>query len=93
RELALHLVVKPSTELWSRLFANVQLYSNANKDSFRPPPKVESSVVRIAPRDPPLPVTFEEFDRLERVIFNRRNKTLYGNFLAKGVREEFNRSN
>ncbi|KAL0568275.1 Dimethyladenosine transferase [Marasmius crinis-equi] len=91
REFALRLVAKPNTELWSRLSANVQLYSKVdylmavNKNSFRPPPKVESSVVRIAPRDPPPPVRFEEFDGLGRVIFNRRNKTLHGNFMAKGV--------
>ncbi|KAK1216737.1 Dimethyladenosine transferase [Marasmius sp. AFHP31] len=91
REFALRLVAKPNTELWSRLSANVQLYAKVdylmavNKNSFRPPPKVESSVVRIAPRDPPPPVRFEEFDGLGRVVFNRRNKTLHGNFGAKGV--------
>ncbi|KAL0564911.1 Dimethyladenosine transferase [Marasmius crinis-equi] len=91
REFALWLVAKPNTELWSHLSANVQLYSKVdylmavNKNSFRPPPKVESSVVRIAPQDLPPPVRFEEFDGLGRVIFNRRNKTLHGNFMAKGV--------
>ncbi|KAJ8075180.1 Dimethyladenosine transferase [Marasmius tenuissimus] len=91
REFALRLVAKPNTDLWSRLSANVQLYAKVdylmavNRNSFRPPPKVESSVVRIAPRDPPPPVRFEEFDGLGRVVFNRRNKTLHGNFVAKGV--------
>ncbi|KAF9256199.1 rRNA adenine dimethylase [Marasmius fiardii PR-910] len=91
REFALRLVAKPGTELWSRLSANVQLYAKVdylmavNKNSFRPPPKVESSVVRVAPRDPPPPVRFEEFDGLARIIFSRRNKTLHGGFMAKGV--------
>lgn len=91
REFALRLVAKPNTELWSRLSANVQLYAKVDlvmhvgKNNFRPPPKVESSVIRLVPLDPPPPVEFGEFDGLGRIIFSRRNKTVHGNFLAKGV--------
>ncbi|KAI0072170.1 rRNA adenine dimethylase [Panus rudis PR-1116 ss-1] len=93
REFALRLVARPGTELWSRLSANVQLYAkvdlvmNVGKNNFRPPPKVESSVIRLVPRDPPPPVEFNEFDGLGRIIFGRRNKTIHANFLAKGVME------
>ncbi|KAI6101055.1 S-adenosyl-L-methionine-dependent methyltransferase [Pisolithus thermaeus] len=93
REFAQRLVARPGTELWSRLSANVQLYSkvdmimNVGKNNFRPPPQVESSVVRIAPLDPPPPVKFEEFDGLGRIIFSRRNKTIHASFTAKGVME------
>ena len=44
--------------------ANVQLYTkvdhvmNVGKDNFRPPPNVESSVVRVVPLDPVPPVRF-----------------------------------
>jgi 18S rRNA (adenine1779-N6/adenine1780-N6)-dimethyltransferase len=91
REFALRLVAQPGTELWSRLSANVQLYAKVDhlfqvaKANFRPPPNVESSVVRLVPIDPPPPIKFEEFDGLTRIIFSRRNKTLHGNFMAKGV--------
>jgi len=91
REFALRLVAKPNTALWSRLSANVQLYAKVDyvmhvgKNNFRPAPKVESSVVRVVPRDPPPPVRFEEFDGLGRIVFSRRNKTVHGNFMAKGV--------
>ncbi|OBZ74326.1 Dimethyladenosine transferase [Grifola frondosa] len=91
REFAMRLVAQPSTALWSRLSANVQLYAkvdlvmHVNKNNFRPPPKVESSVVRLVPRDPPPPVEFGEFDGLGRIIFTRRNKTVHANFMAKGV--------
>ncbi|KAJ3818691.1 S-adenosyl-L-methionine-dependent methyltransferase [Lentinula raphanica] len=91
REFALRLVAKAGSTLWSRLSANVQLYAKVDylmhvgKNNFRPPPKVESSVVRVAPRDPPPPVRFEEFDGLGRILFSRRNKTVHGNFMAKGV--------
>ncbi|KAF5386285.1 hypothetical protein D9757_008624 [Collybiopsis confluens] len=91
REFALRLVAKSGTDLWSRLSANVQLYAKVDylmhvgKNNFRPPPLIESSVVRIVPRDPPPPIRFEEFDGLGRVVFSRRNKTCHANFMAKGV--------
>lgn len=91
REFALRLVARPGTALWSRLSANVQLYAKVDhimkvgKNNFRPAPLVESSVVRIVPLDPPPPVKFEEFDGLNRILFSRRNKTIHGNFMAKGV--------
>lgn len=60
---------------------------NVGKNNFRPPPQVESSVVRIAPLDPPPPVKFEEFDGLGRIVFSRKNKTIHASFTAKGVME------
>ncbi|KAF4586191.1 Dimethyladenosine transferase [Pleurotus pulmonarius] len=93
REFALRLVARPGTNLWSRLSANVQLYAKVDhimkvgKNNFRPAPQVESSVIRLVPIDPPPPVKFEEFDGLNRILFSRRNKTVHGNFMAKGVIE------
>lgn len=46
------------------------------KNNFRPPPKVDSSVVRIEPRNPPPPINFLEWDGLVRLCFGRKNKTL-----------------
>ena len=46
------------------------------RNNFRPPPKVESRVVRIEIRQPPPPVNFVEWDGLVRLAFNRKNKTL-----------------
>jgi len=100
REFAMRLVARPGTALWSRLSANVQLYAkvdniiNVSRNDFRPPPQVESSVIRLVPLDPPPPIKFEEFDGLNRIIFSRPNKTIRGNFQAKGVMKmlEQNRS-
>jgi hypothetical protein len=39
----------------------------------------------MVPIDPPPPVKFEEFDGMNRIIFSRPNKTVRGNFQAKGV--------
>lgn len=91
REFALRLTATPGTEFWSRLGANVQLYARVDhimkvaKGSFRPPPQVESSVVRVVPRDPPPRVRFEEFDGMNRILFSRRNKCVRAGFAAKGV--------
>lgn len=46
------------------------------RNNFRPPPKVDSSVVRIEPRPAPKNVDFREWDGLVRLCFGRKNKTL-----------------
>ena len=68
-----------------KLYAKVDNVMHVSKNDFRPPPQVESSVIRLVPIDPPPPVKFEEFDGLNRIIFSRPNKTVRGNFQAKGV--------
>ena len=35
------------------------IFFKVGKNNFRPPPKVESSVVRIEPRNPPPPINFK----------------------------------
>jgi hypothetical protein len=76
------------------LYAKVDNIINVSRNDFRPPPQVESSVIRLVPIDPPPPIKFEEFDGLNRIIFSRPNKTIRGNFQAKGVMKmlEQNRS-
>ena len=82
REFAQRLCAKAGDELYCRLSVNTQLLAKVDhlmkvsKNSFRPPPKVDSSVVRIEPLHPPPPVNFVEWDGLVRLCFNRKNKTL-----------------
>lgn len=93
REFAMRLVARPGDELYCRLSVNVQLLSKVthimkiSKNSFKPPPKVESSVVRMDPINPPPPVNFEEWDGLVRILFSRKNKTCSANFKASGIYE------
>lgn len=57
------------------------------KQNFKPPPQVESSVVRIEPKlgkDRPA-VSWAEFDGLLRVVFSRKNKTVRASFGTKEV--------
>ena len=57
------------------------------RNNFRPPPKVDSSVVRIEPRNPVPDVNFKEWDGLLRLCFGRKNKTLGGIFRQKSTLE------
>merc|ERR1719180_511112 len=91
REFAQRLVAKPGDKLYCRLSINTQLLARVDhlmkvgKNNFRPPPKVESSVVRIEPRNPPPPINFTEWDGLTRICFVRKNKTLGAAFTSTGV--------
>ncbi|EPY78418.1 dimethyladenosine transferase-like protein [Camelus ferus] len=81
REFALRLVAKPGDKLYCRLSINTQLLARVDhlmkvgKNNFRPPPKVESSVVRIEPKNPPPPINFqiipEDFsiaDKIQQIL-------------------------
>jgi len=91
REFAQRLCAKPGDEMYCRLSINTQLLAKVDhlmkvsKNSFRPPPKVDSSVVRIEPKNPPPPVNFIEWDGLVRLCFNRKNKTLGAIFRSKAL--------
>jgi 18S rRNA (adenine1779-N6/adenine1780-N6)-dimethyltransferase len=91
REFAMRLVAKPGSDMYCRLSVNVQLLARVDhlikvsKNSFKPPPKVESSVVRIEPKYPPPPINFIEWDGLVRLCFLRKNKTLSSIFRIKHV--------
>merc|ERR1712142_336633 len=91
REFAQRLVAKPGDKLYCRLSINTQLLARVDhlmkvgKNNFRPPPKVESSVVRIEPKNPPPPINFKERDGLVRICFVRKNKTVAANFASKAV--------
>lgn len=52
------------------------------KNNFRPPPAVESSVVKMVPKVPRPGVKYEEWDGLLRVCFVRKNRTLRAGFLG-----------
>ncbi|CAN6469096.1 unnamed protein product [Victoria cruziana] len=91
REFAMRLVAKPGDTLYCRLSVNTQLLARVShllkvgRNNFRPPPKVDSSVVRIEPRKPLPPVSFKEWDGLIRLCFNRKNRTLGAIFRQKSV--------
>ncbi len=91
REFAMRLVARPGSDVYCRLSANVQLLAKCehlmkvSKTNFRPPPKVESSIVRIEPRNPRPDINYIEWDGLLRICFSRKNKTLGAVFKNKAV--------
>eukprot|EP00540_Astrosyne_radiata_P020513 CAMPEP_0116868534 /NCGR_PEP_ID=MMETSP0418-20121206/27249_1 /TAXON_ID=1158023 /ORGANISM="Astrosyne radiata, Strain 13vi08-1A" /LENGTH=333 /DNA_ID=CAMNT_0004504513 /DNA_START=90 /DNA_END=1091 /DNA_ORIENTATION=+ len=88
-EFALRLTARPGEALYCRLSVNCQLLAKVDqllkvgRNNFRPPPKVESRVVRIELRNPPPPVPFCEWDGMIRLLFNRKNKTLRSVLMTK----------
>jgi len=88
REFAMRLFAKPGDKLYSRLSVNAQMWAKIDhimkvgKNNFKPPPAVESSVVRLVPKNPRPNISYEEWDGLLRICFVRKNKTLRANFLG-----------
>jgi 16S rRNA (adenine1518-N6/adenine1519-N6)-dimethyltransferase len=81
-EVVERMVAAPSTPEYGRLsvalqarFAMAKLFT-VGKGSFRPPPKVESAVVRLVPLATRLPVDEARFDDILRRAFSARRKTL-----------------
>jgi 18S rRNA (adenine1779-N6/adenine1780-N6)-dimethyltransferase len=81
-EFAMRLAARAGDSLYCRLAVNAQLLARVThllkvgRNNFRPPPKVDSSVVRLEPRRPPPPVHFGEWDGFVRLAFGRKNRTL-----------------
>ncbi|EXJ82673.1 16S rRNA (-N6/-N6)-dimethyltransferase [Capronia epimyces CBS 606.96] len=88
REFAMRLFAKPGDKLYSRLSVNAQMWAKIDhimkvgKNNFKPPPAVESSVVRLVPKSPRPNISYEEWDGLLRICFVRKNKTMRANFLG-----------
>ena len=88
REFAQRLFARPGDKLYSRLSVNAQMWAKIDhvmkvgRNNFKPPPAVESSVVRIAPKVPRPQINYDEWDGLLRVVFVRKNKTIRSSFLG-----------
>lgn len=88
REFAMRLFAKPGDRLYSRLSVNAQMWAKIDhimkvgKNNFKPPPAVESSVVRLVPKNPRPQISYEEWDGLLRIVFVRKNKTLRASFFG-----------
>ena len=83
REVAERMVSGPGVRAYGALSVNVQAISTCEivmdvpPASFRPPPAVDSSVVRVTPREPILPL--DELDAFQRFVqgaFGLRRKQM-----------------
>lgn len=91
REFADRLIAKCGEKNYGRLALNTRLFvkvscvCKVSRGSFTPPPDVDSMVVKVVPRDPPIEVDFREWDGLMRICFGRKNKILRAAFATKSV--------
>ncbi|KAI4149507.1 MAG: hypothetical protein L6R39_002485 [Caloplaca ligustica] len=87
-EFASRLVAPAGSALYSRLSVNAQMYAHVThilkigRNNFRPPPQVDSSVVRLVTKNPRPGIKFEEWDAMLRVCFGRKNRTLRAGWLG-----------
>jgi 16S rRNA (adenine1518-N6/adenine1519-N6)-dimethyltransferase len=81
-EVVERMVAKPSTPEYGRLSVMLQARFRMEKlfrvapGAFRPPPKVDSAVVRMLPLGAPLACDEKVFERVVREAFSARRKTL-----------------
>ena len=82
KEMAERLFAVAGTKAWGRLSVMVQLFfdvmpvCDVAPDSFSPPPKVWSTVVRMIPRQDRAAVDVDALDRVLRLAFAARRKRL-----------------
>ena len=100
KEVIDRMVASPATGDYGRLSVMLQWrYAMENvlfvpPESFDPPPRVDSAVVRMVPRAEPAPVSLPLLEELVQVAFSQRRKLLrhtLGRWLeARGFAGEFN---
>jgi len=83
REFAERMAAGPGTDEYGRLsvtaghYADIEVVEPVPKAAFRPPPAVESAIVRTIPREPEYEVPSDEvFMDLVKAIFTQRRKTM-----------------
>lgn len=64
------------------MWAKIDHIMKVGKNNFKPPPLVESSVIRMVPKVPRPQINYEEWDGLLRIVFVRKNKTLRASFIG-----------
>ena len=100
KEVIDRMVASPATSDYGRLSVMLQWrYAMENvlfvpPESFDPPPRVDSAIVRMVPRDQPVALAPKLLEELVQVAFSQRRKLLrhtLGRWLeARGFAGEFN---
>jgi 16S rRNA (adenine1518-N6/adenine1519-N6)-dimethyltransferase len=93
KEVADRLAAKPGTKAYGRLSALAQWRAevrplfNLPARAFTPPPKVDSTVVRLEPRPDPEPADFGAFETVTAAAFGQRRKMLRASLRTLGDAE------
>jgi len=91
REVADRITARPGGSNYGLLSATAQLYANVEKlftlqpGAFSPPPKVQSTVIRltVAPRLANLGVAEDRFVEFLKLSFGQKRKTLWNNLKSR----------
>ncbi|KAL9284746.1 Ribosomal RNA small subunit methyltransferase [Arabidopsis thaliana] len=89
KEFSRRLLANPGDSDFNRLAVNVKLVADVkfvmdvSKREFVPPPKVDSSVIRITPKEIIPDVNVQEWLAFTRTCFGKKNKTLGSMFRQK----------
>lgn len=82
KEVAERLVAEPSSKQYgilsvqTQLFCTPEILFDVSRNSFSPPPKVTSSVIRLKFDKPKLPFSDDTLKSVVRTAFNQRRKKL-----------------
>jgi len=83
KEVAQRIAAKEGSKIYgitsvlTQAFFNVEYLFEVNENSFQPPPKVKSAVIRLKPKNENLLIKSEQnFFGLVKTAFNQRRKTL-----------------
>ncbi|MEI6557142.1 MAG: 16S rRNA (adenine(1518)-N(6)/adenine(1519)-N(6))-dimethyltransferase RsmA [Rhodospirillaceae bacterium] len=93
KEVADRLAARPGTKAYGRLSvvcqwrAEVRPLFNLPARAFTPPPKVDSTVVRLTPRSNPEPAPWPAFERVTAAAFGQRRKMLRASLRTLGCAE------
>jgi len=100
KEVADRLAARPRTSDYGLLSATAQLYAKVEKlftldpDSFSPPPKVHSTVLRLtlSPQLEKLRVNEAEFIQFLKASFAQKRKTLWNNLKSKYASQDLKKA-
>ncbi len=93
KEVADRLAARPGTKSYGRLSvvsqwrADVRPLFNLPARAFTPPPKIDSTVVRLTPRPTPEPAPWPAFERVTAAAFGQRRKMLRASLRSLGCGE------
>jgi len=88
KEVAARITAKPKTREYGylsvecQLLAEVEYLFTVAPGAFRPPPEVESAVIRLIPRPTPLVDDIPAFLAMASAAFRQKRKTLRNNLLV-----------
>ena len=93
KEVALRLTSSAGSRHWSPIAIMTQLYYDVeycfdvSPRNFKPPPKVNSAVVRLTPKEKGPVSHYREFEKVVRSSFRQRRKLLVNNLVPEIIED------